>query len=76
MSKAATATSDLTALTPTRIAALRRWLSAANLRLVAVQRDRQQLVASASALAKGFEPAGKPPRLKRPRLLSRLAKAG
>jgi hypothetical protein len=63
-------------LPPRRAAALRKWLRVANSRLLALQRQQQQLVATATTLASGLERGSRRSDTKRPRLAARLAKAG
>jgi hypothetical protein len=62
-------------LSPNRVAALRKWLRAANSRLLMVQRQRHLLIANATALLQRLEQP-KATRLKRPSLLSRMVKSG
>jgi hypothetical protein len=58
------------------VAALRRWLRAANARLMLVQRQREQNIALATALLEGLGQPKKERTARRPRLASRMAKAG
>jgi hypothetical protein len=69
-------TIDPAQLPPKRVAALRKWLHVANARLLSVQREREQLIAAAAAILKAVGPAAKASRSKRPKLASKLAKAG
>jgi len=61
-------------LSPSRIVALRKWLRAANARLLSIERTRQELMAAASILLNhvGSAPPSKGARPKRPRLASRM----
>ena len=76
MPKQATVSCERVELPPKRIAALRKWLHVANSRLLSIQHQRQQLLATATTLANGLEQRSKRSVQKRPKLLARLAKAG
>lgn len=68
---------DTTHLSANRTAALKRWLHVANGRLLSLQRQRQQLIANATALLQRIEqPAQSSNRRSKPGLAARLAKAG
>jgi hypothetical protein len=68
---------DTTQLAPKRTAALKRWLHVANGRLLSLQRQRQQLMANATALLQRLEqPVRSSKKSPKPGLASRLAKAG
>jgi len=73
MPKQATVSPEGAELAPTRVAALRKWLSVANSRLLALQRQRQQVLATAWTLATGVEHRSKRSAAKRPGLAARLA---
>lgn len=62
-------------LSPNRAAALRKWLNVANARLLTLQRQRQQLIANATALARQLEQL-QTSRAKWGRLLAPTAKTG
>src|SRR5437870_12933488 len=61
-------------LPPGRIVALRKWLRAANARLLSIERTRQDLMAAASILLDHLGPAqpSKGTRPKRPKPVSRM----
>jgi hypothetical protein len=65
---------DPTQLAPNRTAALRRWLQAANARLLSLQRQQQELVATAKSLLEHVEPARTKKVRPKPGLASRLAR--
>lgn len=65
-----------TELPSRHVAALRRWLRAANARLMLAQRQREQNIALATALLEGLDQPNKERGAKRPRRASRMAKAG
>jgi hypothetical protein len=58
-------------LPPGRIAALRKWLHAANTRLLSMERTRRELIAAATEIADGARLARQPKR-KRAKLAARL----
>jgi len=62
-------------LSPYRVAALRRWLRAANSRLLLVQHQRKLLIANAAAVKQQVEQLQRE-RAKRGRFPSRMAKSG
>jgi len=62
-------------LSPYRVAALRKWLRAANSRLLMVQTQRKQLTENAAAIKQQVEQL-RPERVKRGRFLSRMVKSG
>ena len=68
--------SGRTDLPPTRAAALRKWLQAANSRLLLLEHHRQQLLALATALADALGQRSTHPVQKRGKLAARLARAG
>jgi hypothetical protein len=61
-------------LPPGRILALRKWLQAANARLLSIERTQQELMATVSALLDrvGSAQSSKGARPKRPKLASRM----
>ena len=65
---------NLPDLPPSRIAALRKWLHAANARLLSIERARRELMATASVLLDrvGSVQPSKGARPKRPKLVSRM----
>lgn len=64
-------------LSPQRAAALKKWLRAANVRLLSIQRQRQELLATATSLARQAGPERPDDRRQqRPKLVARIAKAG
>ena len=68
--------SERTDLPPTRAAALRKWLQAANSRLLLLEHHRQQLLALAMTLADSLGQRSTRPAQKRGKLAARLARAG
>ena len=66
---------DPTQLAANRTAAHKRWLQAANARLLSLQRQHRELVATAKSLLEHVEPA-RTKKVRPPGLASRLAKAG
>jgi hypothetical protein len=62
-------------LSPKRVAAMRKWLRAANSRLLMVQRQRLQIVANASSLNQRLEQVNRAKRLKQPNLVSRMLRS-
>ena len=62
-------------LSPYRVAALRKWLRAANSRLLMVQTQRKQLIENAAAIKQQVKQL-RPERVKRGRFLSRRMKSG
>ena len=62
-------------LSPNRVAALRKWLRAANSRLLLVQHQRKHLTENAAAIKQQVEQL-RPERVKRGRFLSRMVKSG
>ena len=76
MRKAPVARNTPPELPSRHVAALRRWLRAANARLMLVQRQREENIAMAAALLRGLDQPNKDMSAKRPRLASRMAKAG
>jgi hypothetical protein len=67
---------DRADLPATRAAALRKWLRAANSRLLLLEHDRKQLLAIAAMLADALGQRSRRPRQKRGKLAARLARAG
>ncbi len=67
---------DLTQLAPNRTAALKRWLHAANGRLLSLQRQQRELVAAARSLLDQAEPARASKKRPKRGLVSRLGEAG
>jgi hypothetical protein len=65
---------NLPELPPGRIAALRKWLRAANARLLSMERTRQELLAAASILLEQVGPKqpSKGAGPKRPKLAARI----
>jgi len=76
VSKQAPEVSDCADLSPTRTAALRKWLQVANARLLLLERHRQQLLAMAATLADALGRRGSRPPQKRGKLAAKLARAG
>jgi hypothetical protein len=76
MPKQATVSPERAELPPKRVAALRKWLHVANSRLLSLQRERQQLLATARSLANGLGQRSRRSEAKRPKLAARLAKVG
>ena len=62
-------------LSPYQGAAMRKWLRAANSRLLMVQTQRKQLTENAAAIKQQVEQL-RPERVKRGRFLSRMVKSG
>jgi hypothetical protein len=75
MSEEPTIATDLPELPEGRRAAARRWLRAANERLLAIERGRRELIAAATVLLRELD-AVRGMRPRRPKLKSNLAKAG
>jgi hypothetical protein len=74
MSEGPAVATDLSELPDRREAAARRWLRSANARLLALERGRRELVASARAILRELDENRARP--KRPKLGSKLAKVG
>ena len=58
-------------LSPSRIVALRKWLRAANARLLSIEHTQRELMAAASALL-DHEGSAQPSKGKRPKLATRM----
>jgi hypothetical protein len=74
--KQAPEVSDRTDLSPTRAAALRKWLQVANSRLLLLERHRQQLLALAATLADSLGQRNSRPTQKRGKLAAKLTRTG
>jgi len=74
--KPAPEVSDRADLSPTRAAALRKWLQVANSRLLLLERHRQQLLAMAATLADSLGQRSSRPTQKRGKLAAKLPRAG
>jgi anti-sigma factor RsiW len=80
MPEETTVATDALQLSPRRIAALARWLEAANRRLISLERGRRELIAMARSISDELEPrrsgAKRQKQPKRPKLAAKLAETG